>query len=125
MVSVGWAQGSLWGTQGCLGGGSAPTAPSGSARQSGCACGSSAGGSGQAEPSLGSPQPHGTLQCWGRGAGKLGKAPGGAGDSPGVPRCLQANGPGLSQQMAVWKLAVSKPPFKLLNAFSSVKTGLI
>lgn len=78
MVSVGWAQGWLWGTQGC-GVGLSP---------------------------LGSPQPHGTLQM-----------------SPGVPR--GADGPGLSQKMTFWKLAISNPPFKLLNAFSSVKTGLI
>lgn len=36
--------------------------------------------------------------------------------SPGVPR--------LSQQMDFRKLRVSNPHFKLLNAFSSVQTGL-
>lgn len=95
MVSVGWAQGWLWGTQGC-GVGLSP---------------------------LGSPQPHGTLQLWGRGAGK---GPRGAGDSPDVPRCPQRGWwPWAVPQMTFWKLAISNPLFKLLNAFSSVKAGLI
>lgn len=45
--------------------------------------------------------------------------------SPGCPGGQEEpHGPGLSQQMDFRKLRVSNPHFKLLNAFSSVQTGL-
>lgn len=51
---------------------------------------------------------------------EAGKGPGDT--SPGVPRCPQV---GRRPLLAFWKLAVSNPRFKLLNAFSFIKTGLM